>query len=497
MSIKFRKQSAAAVPTPEGPYIQLFVDVDGQPKVKDNAGQVIPLAQASTLTLTEQPTAPEPAPDTIKLYAKDVGGKTELFIKDGTGEEIQVTSDGTMVGASGGLMPHPGFFGNPAIGEFSASEGDLVTLPSGAHVGDRAGVFAIEASDVRPPSGQLLLWGALSVTGPAHISLKAGAYAEWVFCELEPDLFGWVPSGASNEESAGAPLAYRPAGNPVLPNEWVLSSDHDDEVSLPVAPQHGDSFAVLVDNADDGCTLTPAAGATLYNAIGNNFVIGPDPLAVAGPSYYEWIWNDNAGEWLPRQNTFSLRPAAVLNAIVGAPLDTISFGNKWLGGVSSPLNADQAATKGYVDSAVAPLGQTVVLTTSVPLSGVLTTITPFTFPISTPSAYYAFEFHLTIESTASGFVGVTVQGDVTPNFFVQNATLAGSATQVTYVSNRFSGSPLADSTARVAGIFETTVTGGFRAFTTNPPTIPLVLRAQGNAGTTTILPGSWGRVWKA
>jgi hypothetical protein len=497
VSIKFRKQSAAAVPTPEGPYIQLFVDVDGQPKVKDNAGQVIPLAQASTLTLTEQPTAPEPAPDTIKLYAKDVAGKTELFIKDGTGAEIQVTSDGAVAGASGGVMPHPGLFGNPAIGEFAASEGDLVTLPSGAKVGDRAGVFALEASDVRPPSGQILLWGISTVTGPATITLKAGAYAEWVYCELEPDIFGWLPSGASNEEPAGAPLAYRGSGDPVLPNEWVLSSDHDDEVSLPVAPQNGDSFAVFVDT--EGCALTAAPGVDLFTADGANHVTGPTPLNVPGVSYYEWIWNEVDQQWFPRQNVLHLRSDAVLQAIVSAPTSIIDFGSRYLGSVLAPTASDQAATKGYVDNLVLPYDQTKVTVPGIILPAGGGVVSFFTFSGLAPLTEYAFQFELTInQANAPAFVSVGLSADVFA--FTENIALVRNVTAstfaVSYASYSQQGNSLLDDAIRQPGNCAATIRGGLRTSNAANPG-PITLQVGSTAGQTGILAGSWGRVWKA
>jgi len=502
VSIKFRKQSAGAVPIPEAAYVQLFVDVDGQPKVKDNAGQVTALAQASTLTLAEQITAPIHEPDKLKLYARDDAGITELFIKDSSGNEIQVTKDGELAGASGGLMPHPGLFGNPAIGEFAAGhQSDLITLPAGATPGDRAGVFAVGAIEVRAPSGQQLLWGTAVATGPTPITLKAGAYAEWVFCELEPGVFGWLPAGASNEEPPTPPLAYRPPGpDPAMPNEWVLSSEHDDEVNFPVAPLHGDSFAVFVDG--EGCDLIPGTGADLYSPNGTNVVTGPTALTVPGSSYYEWIWNDNAQQWYPRQNILSLHSDAVLDAILSAPTSVINFGNRWLGAVMSPNNPDEVATKGYVDGLV-PYSKTLILDSHTILgtSGG-GTVPFFTFPIPFPLTEYAFEFHLTInQATAPAFVGVGLNADSL--FYTQNITLVRIAAvgppvvyAVTYGTQTNQGQNVIDDAARQPGNTEAIITGGFRSSNATFPG-PVVLRAFGTAGQTSILAGSWGRVWRS
>lgn len=51
MSIKLRKKPAASVATPGAPYVQLFVDDDGLPKIKDSNGDVTQLSEAANSTL--------------------------------------------------------------------------------------------------------------------------------------------------------------------------------------------------------------------------------------------------------------------------------------------------------------------------------------------------------------------------------------------------------------------------------------------------------------
>lgn len=106
MSINFKKKSASLVPTPSDIHVQLFVDSDGLPKIKDNTGTVTSLSQSAVMVLTEQLASPSAESNKFKLYAKDVAGNTELFAIDSDGNEIRVTFDGNatagaLVGATG------------------------------------------------------------------------------------------------------------------------------------------------------------------------------------------------------------------------------------------------------------------------------------------------------------------------------------------------------------------------------------------------------------
>jgi hypothetical protein len=98
MSIKLRKKPAALVAIPDGSYVQLFVDEDGLPKLKDSVGDITQLSQSAVVTLVEQGSDPTPTANQLKIYSKDVAGNTEMFVVDSSGNEIQVTDDGTVAG---------------------------------------------------------------------------------------------------------------------------------------------------------------------------------------------------------------------------------------------------------------------------------------------------------------------------------------------------------------------------------------------------------------
>jgi hypothetical protein len=106
MSIKLRKQGSNLVGTPTNTYVQLFVDSDGLPKVKDSNGVVTDLSQSNALVLNEQAGSPAAEVNKFKIYSKDVAGVTELFFLDNGGNEIQVTSGGVL-NAGGGLTQDP------------------------------------------------------------------------------------------------------------------------------------------------------------------------------------------------------------------------------------------------------------------------------------------------------------------------------------------------------------------------------------------------------
>lgn len=107
MAVKIPKMAAAAVPTPvRYDVVELFFDTtDDVVKFKDSKG-VVRTAIAPTgspVSLVKQASAPVAAMDTSKLYAKEVSGYLEVFARDNTGAEVQLTNQGVPA-ASGGSV---------------------------------------------------------------------------------------------------------------------------------------------------------------------------------------------------------------------------------------------------------------------------------------------------------------------------------------------------------------------------------------------------------
>jgi hypothetical protein len=294
VSIKLRKQSVDSVRIPTGLHVQLFVDVDGLPKVKGSDGAVIALSQSSALTLVEQEAAPDYDPNALKLYARGATdtGETELFIKDSNDVEIQVTKDGSIAGG-GGLKPHPGFIGQPGVNEFVFADGSqTIVLPAAAAAGGRAGVYAAQATDVTVPDGQALYWGPVDnvVVGPDVITLPSGAYAEWVGCDFGDGNFGWVPAGASNEQvpgggGGGGWLTFSTNNHPEL-GEWVIMGQSP--ISLPQITAGGQHVAFYV---------APSFGPALVSSpddfyLGRNNYNGGSNAPIQSGGWYEWVSQD-------------------------------------------------------------------------------------------------------------------------------------------------------------------------------------------------------------
>lgn len=101
MSIALRKRPGAGVPTPSQMHTTLFADESGNPCLKDSNGVVTPMTNAGgPVQLNEQAATPATVAGAIKLYSKDVDGHTEFFVLDDVGNEIQVTSNGALIGGA-------------------------------------------------------------------------------------------------------------------------------------------------------------------------------------------------------------------------------------------------------------------------------------------------------------------------------------------------------------------------------------------------------------
>ena len=101
MAITLRKQADADVVSPSPARVSYYVD-GTTPKTKNSAASVVNTAlDESPIVLADQVSAPSTLVNNSKVYAKDVSGNSELFFLDGSGAEVQVTSNGNLAGVSG------------------------------------------------------------------------------------------------------------------------------------------------------------------------------------------------------------------------------------------------------------------------------------------------------------------------------------------------------------------------------------------------------------
>ena len=99
MAITLRKQADAAVASPSSPArVSYYVDSTNAPKTKDSLGSTASTVSVdgSPIVLADQVSAPATVAGNSKVYAKDVSGTSELFFLDGSGNEVQMTSGGSL-----------------------------------------------------------------------------------------------------------------------------------------------------------------------------------------------------------------------------------------------------------------------------------------------------------------------------------------------------------------------------------------------------------------
>lgn len=165
MPIKFRKQSADSIETPTGSYVQLFVDSDGLPKIKDSSDVVTSLTPTTGLTLQNIGSDPATEPGKLTLYSKNVSGNSELFDRDGNGNVIQLTSAGILV--AGAIRTSTSFVATdssatPTVGQVLTATSASTAVwqnPVGGGAADALQTTGadVDVSDSDPPtSGQVL-----------------------------------------------------------------------------------------------------------------------------------------------------------------------------------------------------------------------------------------------------------------------------------------------------------------------------------------------------
>jgi hypothetical protein len=158
MAIKLKKQAASTVQTPASTHVQLFMDSDGQPKIKDDTATITELSQSNFVTLNEQPSAPPTLANKVRIYSKDVAGISEFFVLDDQGQEVQITNNGAINVVSGGgtdtTVTSLATSVSPAAdtSTYCFSPFTTITLPDGnANLGKRLSVT------LGQPGGRILL----------------------------------------------------------------------------------------------------------------------------------------------------------------------------------------------------------------------------------------------------------------------------------------------------------------------------------------------------
>jgi len=104
--------------------------------------------------------APTGLPNEGHIYAKDDGGDTELFYQDAAGNEVQITQDGSTLGAN---------TLNQAYDQGGAGAGRVITTDAGAVVMDASGNDALELD------GYMLL---NEITDPTNVANKGFLYSK-------------------------------------------------------------------------------------------------------------------------------------------------------------------------------------------------------------------------------------------------------------------------------------------------------------------------------
>jgi hypothetical protein len=303
------------------------------------------------LILPETVGTPTPEADKAKIYSKEVSGITELFILDDQGQEIQVTSNGSLTGGGGGG-------GSPS----GSAGGDLGgTYPNPAV----AKVNGISVSGT-PSSGQVL-------------TASSSSAATW----QTPSGGGGSPTG-----SAGGDLGGTYPNPTVTQARGLKSATTTVSVSSATAPTNGQILTATSGTA--ASWQAPSIAVTSVTGLGSNvsdFLANPSSfnLAVAV--------SDETGNG---PLVFANNPV-----IVGADLGTpsaIDLTNA-TGRASSAQTADKITTSGTpvsISSTSPTSGQVLQATsstaatwqtlTSGPASQIATSGTPVSISSTSPTS---------------------------------------------------------------------------------------------------------------
>lgn len=475
MSIKIRKRDASTIPLPDGVYVNLFVDSDGLPKIKDSDGNVTQLSQSAVLSLVEQGISPSAEANKFKVYGKDVAGNTELFFKDSSGNEIQVTDGGGMAGggAAAALL----------------TTGAPVSLTSATPPVIYQSLVAANATTAvwfYPFAGSLLSNGGTHTIG---ISSAANPVAGQALVATSASAAAWSNIGLTQD------LTVHHSGFTAVLNtvHYVAIGDAVDKtVTLPTPLADGDEIEIVaIGSGSDQISIDPNGNDINWAGFAFTFVWH---FSGAG-LHLKLRWSTDDNTWTSISDDvasrFGSNPSPMAHSIIFSESDGRTN--------TQTIRDDSLIGRVNGGQIEAVLYKTLVLANDFTVtSASLADVTGFSYSLPTFPDTYCFEFHLGIsQSVGTGIVGVSAQVGSSSNF-LQHATLIkadGSASAFsTNGSNTTPGTAIVDAAARsIGGPFETIVRGSFVAGSVGP----FSLQAQRSAGTTVIKAGSWGRVWKA
>jgi hypothetical protein len=210
---------------------------------------------------------------------------------------------------------------SPGLGEWViAANSTNVVLPTPTEEGQRVGCYlSVDTTGVNATAGGVELY--LNRTLAGTWQLRPGGWYEWASVDFGEDGLLWVPHGGQGDEGR-PPLEDGGSAdsNPDLPNQWALVPNAG-VANAPQMPINGDCYAVYINGASGSVAVS--TGQSIVSPDGSTTVAGPGGLTLVGNTYYEWIWQQSAGTWRPKNYLDSAgngltRTGKVLNVVANA-----------------------------------------------------------------------------------------------------------------------------------------------------------------------------------
>lgn len=179
------------------------------------------------VVLAEQ-TPPAAGTDKVKLYAKDVAGAAEFFVRDAEGNEVQITDDGSVAGGGGsGVMP----FGTPitvnspiTLNEINVVgvPGITLTLPASPAPNARFGLGLAGVDITLDPNGQLIMYPGYFGFCSSPISFTFGTPGAFIQYQFDANFGVWGPMSST---FAGAAVEIQDEGSSVTNSQPIRVLD--------------------------------------------------------------------------------------------------------------------------------------------------------------------------------------------------------------------------------------------------------------------------------